>query len=92
MNYNAEYPRERGYWYDVEVKEIKTNRKGYDVIGDISVGIDNAVLKNCHLMFLDDIYKIIPYKLLAERTPEDDKIMRTKPAVISNNQKYIILK
>jgi len=86
MNYNVDYPQERGYWYDVQVKEIKTNRRGRDVIGDISVGMDNAVLKKCHLMFLDDIYIIRPYKLLAERTAEDHTIMQTHPPVISNSK------
>lgn len=84
MNYNVDYPQERGYWYDVLVKEKKTNRRGRNVIGDVSVGIDNVVLKNCHLMFLDDIYRIKPYQLLSERTPEDDKIMQTEPVVMSN--------
>lgn len=83
MNYNAEYPQERGYWYDVQVKEIKTSRRGHDVIGDVSVGMDNAVLNNCHLMFLDDIYKVRPYKLLAERTPEDHAIMQLHLPVTS---------
>lgn len=85
MSYNVEYPQERGYWYDVLVKDIKTNRRGREVIGDVTVGIDKAILKNCHLKFLDDIYKIKPCKLLAERTPEEDKIMQQQPAVISNN-------
>lgn len=88
MNYNVEHPQERGYWYDVLVKDIKSSRRGHDIIGDVSVGMDNAVLVNCHLMFHDDIYIVKPYKLLADRTPEDDKIMKTQPKVLSN--KYII--
>jgi E3 ubiquitin-protein ligase UHRF1 len=84
MNYNVDYPQERGYWYDVLVKQIKTNRRGCNVIGDVTVGLDNAVLKNCNLIFLDDIYRIKPYQLLSERTPEDDKIMQTEPVVMSN--------
>lgn len=85
MNYNVEYPKERGYWYDVLVKDLKVTRKGgREIIGDVSVGMDNAVLKNCHLIFVDDIYEIKPYKLLADRTPEDDTIIQTEPTVISN--------
>jgi len=86
MNYNVEYPQERGYWFDVQVKEIRTSRRGREVIGDISVGLDKAVLNNCHLMFLDDIYVIKPYKLVAERTPEDHAIIQTQPPVISNSK------
>lgn len=84
MNYNAEYPRERGYWYDVLVKAIKTSRKGREVIGDVTVGINNAVLNDRNLVFLDDIYKIKPYQLVLERTPEDNAIMQAQPAVMSN--------
>lgn len=86
MNYNIEYPKERGYWYDVLVKEIITNRRRKAVIGDVSVGINNALIKNCTLLFLDDIYNVKHFKLITERTPEDTKIMETKPAVMSNNQ------
>lgn len=84
MNYNVDHPQERGYWYDVLVKDIKTSRRACDIIGDVSVGMDNAVLVNCHLMFRDEIYTVKPYKLVADRTPEDDKIMKTQPTVISN--------
>ncbi|XP_025424158.1 E3 ubiquitin-protein ligase UHRF1-like isoform X2 [Sipha flava] len=90
MNYNVDYPQERGYWYDVLVKEVKKSRRGHEIIGDVSVGIDNVVLKNCHLMFLDDIYKVKPYKLLIERTPEDDKIMQTQPTVMRAGALYCI--
>lgn len=85
MNYNVDYPKERGYWYDVLIKEIKSKRGGgYDVIGDVSVGRDNAVLHNCHLMFFEDIYKIKPYQLLIDRTVEEDCIIKTRPFMMSN--------
>ncbi|KAE9529076.1 hypothetical protein AGLY_012030 [Aphis glycines] len=81
MNYNTEHPKERGYWYDVQVKQIKVNRRNREVIGDVTLGTNKAVLTNCQLMFLDDILKIKPYKLVAERTEEDDAIMQTMPSV-----------
>lgn len=92
MNYNVDYPSERGYWYDVQVKEKKNSRRGRIIIGDVFVGMDNAVLKNCHLKYNEGIYKVKPYKLLADRTPEDDKIMQTKPAALSNNSLLIFEK
>jgi len=91
MNYNVEYPQERGYWYDVLVKQIKTNKRNREVIGDVSVGLDN-VLKNCHLIFLDDIYKVKPYQLLSERSPAEDKIIQTEPTVMSKIIKYNLFK
>lgn len=86
MSYNVDYPSERGYWHDVIVKEIKSSRRGRGITGDVYVGMDNAVLENCHLMSNEDIYKIKPYQLLADRTPEDDKIIQTQPATTSNNK------
>jgi len=85
MNYNTENPKERGYWYDVQVKQIKVTRRNREVIGDVTLGTNKAVLTNCQLMFLDDILKIKPYKLVAERTEEDDAIMQTMPSVESKN-------
>uniref|UniRef100_A0A2S2PRQ6 RING-type E3 ubiquitin transferase n=1 Tax=Schizaphis graminum TaxID=13262 RepID=A0A2S2PRQ6_SCHGA len=81
MNYNTEHPKERGYWYDVQVKKITVNRRNREVIGDVTLGSNKAVLNDCRLMFLDDILKIKPQKLVAERTEEDDAIMQTKPSV-----------
>lgn len=83
MNYNTEHPKERGYWYDVLVRRITVNRRSREVIGDVTLGSNKAVLNNCRLMFLDDILKIKPYKLVAERTKEDDIIMQTMPSVES---------
>jgi E3 ubiquitin-protein ligase UHRF1 len=85
MNYNSEYPKERGYWYDVQVKKITVNRRNREVIGNVTLGSNKAVLNDCRLMFLDDILKIKPHKLVAERTEEDDAIMQTKPSVESKN-------
>jgi E3 ubiquitin-protein ligase UHRF1 len=84
MNYNTDHPLERGYWFDVLVKQINSTKKSRTVIGDVYVGINNAIIRNCYLKFLDDIYKVKPYQLLAERTPEDDEIMQTQPAEMSN--------
>lgn len=91
MNYNLEYPNERGYWYDVEIQKIKNNKGGLRVIGDILVGLSsNTEFKNRRLMFLDEIYKIKPYELIAERSHEHDKIMQEKPSVISNNKTHLV--
>lgn len=86
INYNIDHPKERGNWYDVLVKEIRTSRRGHSIIGDVCVGMDNAVLKNCCLMMSENMYKIKPHKMLVNRTPEEDKVMQTQPTVISNNK------
>lgn len=86
MNYNVDYPRERGYWYDTIIKTIKFSRKGYTVLGDIVIGRQNTMLNNCQLIFLDDIYKIKLYQLLSERTQDDDYIMQTQSTITSKNK------
>lgn len=86
MNYNIDYPGDRGYWYDTIVKTVKFSRKGYTVHGDIVFGRQNTTLNNCKLIFLDDIYKLKPHQLLAERTQDDDNIMQIQPTVTSNNK------
>jgi len=89
MNYNTDLPKERGFWYDVLVKEIIVNRRNSEVIGNVTVGSNKAVLNNCHLKFVDDILKIKPYKLVAERTEEEDTIMQTKPSMESKKKKIV---
>lgn len=84
MNYNVEHPQERGYWYDVLVKKIKISRRGNGVVGDITIGMDHAILQDCNLKFHDDIYEVRPYKLVSKRTSKDDQIMQTQPVAISN--------
>lgn len=90
MNYNVEYPKERGYWYDVLVKEVKTNRRGRNIIGNVYVGVESTVMKNCNMQFLDDIFKIEPYKLLSNRTPEENTLIQSKPTTSSNDKKLSI--
>ncbi|VVC46501.1 Zinc finger, PHD-type,Zinc finger, RING-type,Zinc finger, FYVE/PHD-type,Zinc finger, PHD-type, partial [Cinara cedri] len=76
-----EYPKERGYWFDVTVKWVKSLRRCNEVIGDIIHGLGKTVLKNCHLTFVDDIYTIKPNTLLVNRTPNEDKLMQTEPVM-----------
>ncbi|XP_001944935.5 LOW QUALITY PROTEIN: E3 ubiquitin-protein ligase UHRF1 [Acyrthosiphon pisum] len=80
MNYNQDYPKERGYWFDVVVKQIIVNRRIREVVGNVTIGSNKAVLDNCNLKFVDDIFKIKPYKLVAERSKDEDTIMQTKPS------------
>ncbi|CAI6375138.1 unnamed protein product [Macrosiphum euphorbiae] len=82
MNYNEDYPEERGHWYDVLVKQIIVNRRIREVVGSITFGSNKAVLDNVHLKFVDDIFKIKPYKLVAERSKDEDTIMQTKPSTV----------
>lgn len=88
MNYNVEYPKERGYWYDVVIKKIKSTRKGYEVKGDVYIGINSAVMHDCTLVFLDDIYVVKPYQLITKRTSKENEVMQTQPTVMSNKRWY----
>jgi hypothetical protein len=69
VNYNIESPKERGYWYDFEIKEI-TRR---EIKGTLLVGKNHAKLENCTVKFNDEIMKIEKPTLLTERTENWDE-------------------
>lgn len=85
MNYNIDYPTERGFWYDVLVKKIVKTKNHRAVIGDISGTKDKTILENCRLIHVDDVFKINNNTLLRERSTVYDQIMQSKP-VTSNNK------
>ncbi|XP_070564382.1 E3 ubiquitin-protein ligase UHRF1-like [Ptychodera flava] len=57
-NYNSDHPEQRGYWYDVEITDKKESRTQKELYGTIHLGIAGDVLQNCHIVFVDEIFKI----------------------------------
>ncbi|GIX93266.1 e3 ubiquitin-protein ligase UHRF1 [Caerostris extrusa] len=57
VNYNLEEPKERGFWYDCCVTNLKNGRSTKQLIGTIFVGADSE-LENCKIIFLDEIFAI----------------------------------
>lgn len=57
-NYNCDEPVERGFWYDVEVTNLKNGRTIKELIGNIRLGPGVEPLKDCRIRFTDEIFKI----------------------------------
>ncbi|GIX84375.1 e3 ubiquitin-protein ligase UHRF1, partial [Caerostris darwini] len=57
VNYNLEEPKERGFWYDCCVTNLKKGRSTKQLICTIFVWAD-PVLENCKIIFLDEIFAI----------------------------------
>ncbi|XP_071852986.1 E3 ubiquitin-protein ligase UHRF1-like isoform X2 [Apostichopus japonicus] len=57
-NYNCDEPTERGFWYDVEVTDLKNGRTVKEVIGNIRLGPAVEPLRDCRVRFTDEIFKI----------------------------------
>lgn len=71
-NYNIEEPKSRGFWYIVNVKGFTSNKSGRIIIADVLVS-DEMPLKDCQLLFPDEIMKIEERKLLEDRTLVDEE-------------------
>ncbi|XP_078657460.1 E3 ubiquitin-protein ligase UHRF1-like [Branchiostoma floridae x Branchiostoma belcheri] len=57
-NYNPDEPKERGYWYDVEVVAKKAKRTNKELIGRILLGSRGDSIEDCRLIFTEEIFKI----------------------------------
>lgn len=77
VNYNIESPTERGFWYDMIVTEVTNKRATRRLIGTLYVGRQRTELRNCQILFTDEVVKILKPKLISERTKEDDISMST---------------
>merc|ERR1712142_2958 len=57
-NYNCDEPRERGFWYDVEVTRKVNKRNAPEVYGKLLLGKDRSAAEECKIIFTDEIFKI----------------------------------
>eukprot|EP00058_Branchiostoma_floridae_P015066 XP_002600554.1 hypothetical protein BRAFLDRAFT_205176 [Branchiostoma floridae] len=55
-NYNPDEPKERGYWYDIEVTAKKSKRTNKELFGRILLGGDS--IEDCRVIFTEEIFKI----------------------------------
>ncbi|XP_071486486.1 E3 ubiquitin-protein ligase UHRF1-like [Diadema antillarum] len=58
VNYNCDEPKQRGYWYDMVVKDKKQTRTYKELIGDILLGPSSDVLKDCKVRLTEEIFKV----------------------------------
>ncbi|XP_030852333.1 E3 ubiquitin-protein ligase UHRF1 isoform X2 [Strongylocentrotus purpuratus] len=57
VNYNCDEPKQRGYWYDMVVKNKKETRSYKELAGDILLGPSGDVLKDCKVRLTEEIFK-----------------------------------
>ncbi|KAJ8040062.1 E3 ubiquitin-protein ligase UHRF1 [Holothuria leucospilota] len=57
-NYNCDEPNERGFWYDVEVTQLKSSRTVKEIVGNIRLAPGVEPLTDCRIRFTDEIFKI----------------------------------
>lgn len=69
------------------VTEISLKRTSRKVVGTLYVGRQRTELRNCKLLFVDEVMKILKPKLISERTREDDISMTTE---IDKKRKYLL--
>ncbi|XP_041476197.1 E3 ubiquitin-protein ligase UHRF1-like isoform X2 [Lytechinus variegatus] len=58
VNYNCDEPKQRGYWYDMVVKNKKVTRSYKELTGDILLGPSGDVLKDCKARLTEEIFKV----------------------------------
>lgn len=78
VNYNIESPNERGFWYDMIVTEVSSKRTSRNLVGTLYVGRQRTELRNCKILFTDEVVQILKPKPISERTKEDDISMTTE--------------
>ncbi|CAH1244134.1 UHRF1 [Branchiostoma lanceolatum] len=57
-NYNPDDPKERGYWYDIEVIAKKSKRTNKELLGRILLGSRGDSIEDCRVVFSEEIFKI----------------------------------
>lgn len=75
VNYNIESPDERGFWYDMVVTDVSHKRSTQSLTGTLFVGRQRTELRNCKILFANEVTRIMIPKLLSDRSREDTKLM-----------------
>ncbi|KAG8253591.1 ubiquitin-like with PHD and RING finger domains 2 [Homalodisca vitripennis] len=66
-NYNIEDPTKRGYWYDCVVSKVKSGQRK-SLTAEVFIGPSTS-LKNCKILFTDEVMKFGETKPLVDRKP-----------------------
>uniref|UniRef100_A0A8C5KNB7 E3 ubiquitin-protein ligase UHRF n=1 Tax=Jaculus jaculus TaxID=51337 RepID=A0A8C5KNB7_JACJA len=56
VNYNVDYPENRGFWYDAEICRKRQTRTSRELYANVMLGNDS--LNNCRIIFVDEVFKI----------------------------------
>ncbi|NWT84500.1 UHRF2 ligase, partial [Lanius ludovicianus] len=59
VNYNAEAPEERGFWFDAEITSLREiSRTNKEVHAKILLGGPEDTINDCKILFIEEMYKI----------------------------------
>ncbi|XP_040146581.1 E3 ubiquitin-protein ligase UHRF1 isoform X1 [Ictidomys tridecemlineatus] len=73
LNYNPDYPKERGFWYDAEITRKRETRTARELYANVKIGGD--ALHNCRIAFVDEVFKI---ECPGRGSPVADNLTRRK--------------
>ncbi|XP_050995805.1 E3 ubiquitin-protein ligase UHRF1 [Acomys russatus] len=65
VNYNVDYPRKRGFWYDAEISRKHQTRTARELYGNVML-VNGSQLNDCRIMFVDEVFRV---ELPNERSP-----------------------
>jgi len=57
VNYNIKEPKERGFWYDAKITGMKLTKSLKSLIVTILAGSEQKPVKDCNIVFLDEVMK-----------------------------------
>ncbi|XP_027232430.2 E3 ubiquitin-protein ligase UHRF1-like [Penaeus vannamei] len=72
-NYNLENPEERGHWYDCKVSKVMNSRTQKAVIATVFIGADSSPMDDCHVRFVDELFRIEKNIKLDERNGDMER-------------------
>ncbi|XP_033117513.1 E3 ubiquitin-protein ligase UHRF1-like [Anneissia japonica] len=76
-NYNSDDPNERGFWYDFEIKSMKSRRTCNELIGNVLLGPAGDALQDCKIKLTDEIYKIEKYGEVSVELEDASSVRRS---------------
>ncbi|XP_068626889.1 E3 ubiquitin-protein ligase UHRF1-like [Battus philenor] len=79
VNYNPDYPLEKGEWYDFKVEGITKLRKNYMLVGTMYLGKDSVPQHDTKVKVHDKIFAIEEVIPVAQRSDKCHKAMKVQP-------------
>uniref|UniRef100_A0A8C6RXX4 E3 ubiquitin-protein ligase UHRF n=1 Tax=Nannospalax galili TaxID=1026970 RepID=A0A8C6RXX4_NANGA len=57
VNYNVDFPKNRGFWYDAEIRRKRQTRTARELYANVTLA-GGSYLKDCRIVFVDEVFKI----------------------------------
>ncbi|MEE6487651.1 hypothetical protein FKM82_014977 [Ascaphus truei] len=79
VNYNPDEPKERGFWYDAEIRKKRETRTIKEIYAKVFLGDAGDSLNDCKIIFVDEIYRIEEPGTSAPSTSESPQKRQNGP-------------